>query len=327
MILDKNKGQNIISSQHLKTQFHFIFRSVYFSTTLFACSSNWTATSPLAVMATTFSNRMDKLDVYINTIRNWAEFLPTIQPVLFTTFESGPVIEIAKKYGWHVYPAPEVNRYGFPVFKSMYLFEYKQYKGAYLFGTASGDMLFDDGLPETIKLMYKHKGTLGRGLMFGIRFNYNMSSGCTTEPLWQIPTVYKLAHNSTLTQLFRPDYLDASDYHFVTAKYPFYRIKPVVMCRQGFDTYFIARTNTMGLLTLHATHSIGAVHQTDKDGNMAGIESTAHKPDQLYNRWLVGKFFEYGPGYARNAKYHAVRDPSGAITFNCTHCHTPKILV
>ena len=277
-------------------------------------------------MATTFSNRTEKLDVYTNTIRNWAEFLPTIQPVLFTTFESGPVIDIAKKYGWHIYSAPEVNPYGFPVFKSMYLFEYNQYKGAYLFGTASGDMLFDHGLLETIRLMYKHRKTLGRGLMFGIRFNYNMSSGGTTEPLWQIPTVHKLAHNSTLTQLFRPQYLDASDYHFVTADYPFGKIKPVVMCRQGFDTYFIAETNNMRLLTLHATHSIGAVHQTDKDGNMAGIDSTNYEPDQLYNRRLVGKFFKYGPGYARHAKYHGVRKPDGTITFNCATCHPPKIL-
>ena len=75
---------------------------------------------PLAVIFTSFSNRTDKLFVYTNTIRNWASFLPHIQPVLFTTFADGPVIKEAKSNGWRVYPKPAVNMYGLPILKYMY---------------------------------------------------------------------------------------------------------------------------------------------------------------------------------------------------------------
>ena len=280
-------------------------------------------------MATTVSNRTEKLNVYTNTIRNWAEFLPTIQPVLFTTFESGPLIDIAKQYGWHVYPAPEVNPYGIPVLKSLFQSEYKYYKGAYLFGFANGDMLFDDGLLKTIKLMYQHNEKLGTGVMHGVRFNYNMSLGGTTKPLWQISTVRMLAESRTLTQLFRPLYFDAADYLFVTADYPFQKIKPVVIGRPNYESYFIAKTNQWHLMTLHATFSIGAVHQTDEDGNMAGIDTVNDEADQQYNNKLIGNEFKRTsyPAHAQSAKYHSAKQANGAITLTCPRKCKPQIVL
>ncbi len=55
-------------------------------------SVNGLETGSLMTLFTTFKNTSDRINVQLNTIRNWAQFLPNIQPVLFSTFQTGNVL-------------------------------------------------------------------------------------------------------------------------------------------------------------------------------------------------------------------------------------------
>ena len=47
---------------------------------------------PLLTLFTSFKNTTDRVNIQTNTILNWAQFLPKIQPVAFTTFSTGILI-------------------------------------------------------------------------------------------------------------------------------------------------------------------------------------------------------------------------------------------
>ena len=53
---------------------------------------NGQETGSLMTLFTTFKNTSDRINIQLNTVRNWAQFLPNIQPVLFSTFQSGNVL-------------------------------------------------------------------------------------------------------------------------------------------------------------------------------------------------------------------------------------------
>ena len=279
-------------------------------------------TDPPIIIFTSFSNRTDKLFVYTNTIRNWATFLPRIQPVLFTTFESGPVIDIARKYGWYIYPNPTVNEFGCPILKDMYLAAYELFNATF-YGYANGDILFDMGLNDTLSKMNEHFNTIKVSLLFGTRMNYKLlpEANYTEKPLWTPYRIHQLVVENQ-TEYFKPD---AFDYFFVTKHYPFSKMKPLVISRSGFDTYFSAITNTLKLTTIEGTGSVVALHQTDHDGNYAH-SAKRNDSDTKYNRILLGKF-NYGPGFAWNAKYASSRTKNGTIFFKCRKCNNKKNLL
>ena len=166
----------------------------------------------------------DKLFVYTNTIHNWATFLPHIQPVLFTTFETGPVIDIARKYGWYIFPNPAVNEYGIPILKDMYLAAYKLFSTTF-YGYANGDILFDVGLDETLSAMSEHIRSINTTLLFGVRRNYKLlpEANYSSDPLWPPSRIAQLVQENQ-AKLFR--FRGAFDYFFVTKDYPFHKFKP-----------------------------------------------------------------------------------------------------
>ncbi len=55
-------------------------------------TTNELKTGSLMTIFTTFKNTSDRINVQLNTIRNWAQFLPNIQPVLFSTFKTGNIL-------------------------------------------------------------------------------------------------------------------------------------------------------------------------------------------------------------------------------------------
>ena len=270
---------------------------------------------PLAVMFTSFSNRSDKLFVYSNTIKNWATFLPYVQPVLFTTFSSGPVIDLARQNGWYVYPCPEVNAFNSPVMKSMYSKSIELFNAS-MYGYANGDILFDWGLNETLKIVSEHSGTFGQTLLFGLRYNYNLANeeDYASDPLWTQEKANMLA-NSNQTKLVRSHVGDAHDYFFVSKDFPFNRTLPLVVSREGFDTYLLSVSNQMLLTTVDGTHTLSAVHQTDKDGNMAH-RAIKKRVDPRYNRYLIGKGFKYSFGTCYNA-LHKTERKGGKLFIKC----------
>ena len=270
---------------------------------------------PLAVMFTTFSNRTDKVFIYTNTIKNWATFLPHIQPVLFTTFPSGPAVDAARANGWYVYPCPAVNEFNSPVMQAMYLKSYELFNAS-MYGFANGDIMFDWGLNDTIKKVTEHFDTFGHTLLFGLRYNFNVTEpeDYVDDPLWPQAKANELA-NSSKSILFRPQFGDAHDYFFISKDYPLNKTASVVVSREGFDTYLVSISNQMLLSTIDGTYTISAVHQTDKDGTMAH-QLISNESDALYNRIMLGKEFRYGYGFSTNALHKTARR-DGKIVIEC----------
>jgi hypothetical protein len=270
------------------------------------------------ILFTTFSNRSDKLFVYENTIRNWAAFLPHIQPVLFTTFPHGPVVDLARKHAWLVAPNPTVNIFGSPVLKDMYLAAIANknlFGEATLYGYANGDILFDSGLNETLTKVMENIEFLNTTLLFGIRRNYQLlsESNYTDDPLWPPGKIGRLG-NDNYTTLFR---FDAFDYFFVTRDFPFDRFLPLVIGRSGFDTYFAALANVANLSTIEGTGTITALHQTDQDGNFAH-NKPMNQTDKSYNRILLGNY-KLSNGFASRARYGSTRTRDGAVVLKYRH--------
>ena len=280
---------------------------------------------PLAILFTSFSDRPEKEFIYTNTIKNWASFLPRIQPVLFTTFKNGRIIELAKKHGWYVFPNPAINQFKMPVLKKMYLFAYKTFNASF-YGFANGDILFDEGLMRTLLKLDTHLDTIDVSLLYGMRRNYNISrtTNYTLTPIWPQKQVSVLAHPKH-SEVFRPEKGDAMDYFFVTQYYPFEYLLPLVISRQGFDTYFVTMSNLLNLTTIDGTGSVMAVHQTDGDGTMAHL-SIQREADRDYNIFLMGHDFEFTEGYARDSRYSTQIQRNGEVMLKCLRCQQKRDL-
>ena len=51
--------------------------------------------------------------------KTWSSpsYFTQIQPVVYSTFEDGPILQVAEQHGWHVHPAPRTNKFGTPFLK------------------------------------------------------------------------------------------------------------------------------------------------------------------------------------------------------------------
>lgn len=273
--------------------------------------------SPLAILFTTVSNRTDKLLVHINTIRNWATFFPDVQPVVFTMFTSGPIIDVALANGWIILPVPRTNKYNAPFLKSMFASVIGKWNATF-YGYVNGDILFDRGLLTTLQVINGHLSKLKQAFLFGRRSNFNMTAASdeVLASLWQQEPVEKLV-KSNKTQLFRSD---AFDYFILTPNYPFDKLLDLVVGRTGFDTYFSARSNQLGVPTIDGTGAISALHQTTIGGNFES-NRFENKDNNKFNRQRIG-VFKYSDGLAKQATYSAKLIKAGVVKLECRKCNS-----
>ena len=119
--------------------------------------------APTLALATTvlFSGKQHFL--INNTITNWGDLRPFVQPVLYVTLTSNQdqphahaTIKHACNVGWDVYVVPESNPNNFPVLRTMMADLLHKYSTP-LVGYANGDILFDKSLQETLEFFLKHK--------------------------------------------------------------------------------------------------------------------------------------------------------------------------
>ena len=185
-------------------------------------SEDTRTTTTTVLMFTTFSDNPQKQKLFSNTIRNWATFLPFLQPVLFTTNPNSSLNKLAKQYGWIVTPCPRVNKYDVPFLKDMYLKAYEILK-TNLYAFVNGDIIFDNGLVKTLQMINKDLSNFNTTLISGKRHNYDVN--CTTQSLevWTQDHVHSLSDKSRLAGEM------LEDYFFVTPDFPWHEIKDVVI--------------------------------------------------------------------------------------------------
>ena len=238
-------------------------------------------TDHLAVVFTTFSGSPRKAQLFSNTVKNWASFLPTIQPILFFTEQNSTLTALAESYGWMVAPCPRVNEYGTPFLKNMYTKAY-QLVSAPLYGFINGDILFDQSLLRTLHRLIVDLQYLNSTLVTGRRWNYRVQNE-TSFDAWTPRQVQQLAKskNSSLSRT------DTEDYFFVTKDFPWHEIKDVVIGRPAYDNYLVARSIQLNITTIDASDTITAMHQTGK------YKDRATKKDGNINKKIIGKFNYY----------------------------------
>ena len=276
----------------------------------------------LVVMFTTFSDNPKKIMLFRNAIRNWATFMPLIQPVLFFTNATSNLNILAKQHGWKVLPAPRVNKYGVPFLKDMYREAYRIDK-AQFYAFVNGDILFDNGLTTTLHGIQKNLPRFNATIITGKRKNYDVN--CTTQNL----DVWKPHHVMELGQSKKAKYDGpwCEDYFFVTPDFPWDSIKDVVIARELYDNYLILTSREMNLTTIDITDTITALHQCafifrDRNATKKDID------DIDFNRQLIGKIHNPA-GFSTETILRTEHGSTGELAFGIrrkcprVHYHRP----
>lgn len=259
---------------------------------------------PLLLLFTSFTREQGKAYIQTNTLRNWALFRPIVQPLLYTVYEDGALVEFAKRLGWYVLPVPNMSSIGVPYLKNMYLTAMETHSSV-LYGYTNGDILFSDGFVDTLREVVKHIYALNTTLIVGMRTNYNMNLD-NSMPVYHLNDVNNISRKG---RLFRSD---AEDYFFVTNDFPWQVIPDLVIGRVAYDNFLVGTAIKQNVSVVDATKTITALHQTGVDGNLAG----RRRHDTKYNANLIAKVvgkFNYFTGTTSSAQYESERDFIGNV--------------
>ena len=258
----------------------------------------------LCTWFTTFKNASNRKVIQINTLRNWATFLPRMQPILFSHLPSVDYENFGEQIGWARYEIPAVNAHGTPYLNDMILKLINDattiVNSPIFYGFANGDILFDDSLPATLSSVAHHATSLPHApiLITGRRTNFEFPINRTVNKIINISVIEKMR---ALGSLFRSD---AEDYFFFTRDFPWHNITRLVIGRPGYDNYLVAMARRLNVTVIDATHTLTAVHQmAPKEGNEAGSKNS----DGNYNKDVIGKF-NYYDGLTTTARYETVFD-------------------
>lgn len=152
-------------------------------------------TETLLTMFTTFDTKMEKKEVYLNTLRNWKLLGKNVNVVVYS--DSASTSDLATSANIQVLPVKQ-KACGAPVLKSLFINSISTFKSE-LYGYANADILFNGGfiktLSEILKSDHFNKGPL---LIVGRRSEFNITS-LRTPVINTIEEVEHLGMRSTLS--------------------------------------------------------------------------------------------------------------------------------
>jgi len=133
---------------------------------------------------------------------------------------------------------------------------------------------------------------LGRTLVVGRRTNVLLGN----DSLLYLPEIV----TQTARQRGKLFIQDAEDYFFIAFNnFPWHLVADVVVGRPAYDNYLVGLAIQQNVAVVDASGTLLAVHQTDKDGNMAGHNHV----DNTFNRIRIGPKFNYRTGLTSSAQY------------------------
>lgn len=251
----------------------------------------------LLTIFTTFKKDLLRENIQSHTIYNWAEYKDDIQPVLFSTFKSGILIDRARQNGWLVEDVPNTNDQGTPYWKDMYFRAYELSRSLF-YAYCNGDILFNEGLVKTLKVVAERLDENGSTLVIGIRTNVHINETDPT-PFYTSKDISQYANKHGIR--YRAD---AEDYFIIghPEMFPWHIIKDIVIGRPGYDNYIVGLANKSKKITvIDASSSVLAVH-------LSGSKSLGRRfdgrrnIDGRYNLRVIGKF-PYGSGLTIGASF------------------------
>ena len=259
------------------------------------------------VIFTTFRNVSDRFTIQKNTINNWSQYRPVVQPVLFDDHTDPGLLDLAVNQGWHVLPFPASTHSLPPRVKLMYGTVGARYPNATYIGWSNADILFDVGLLVTLDFVQQFHSTLNWTLVTGGRYNmYNVNNHSVSDT----DEVRELIAGNTTGKLT----IYAEDYFFLYKNmFPWDSIlDEIVVGKPGVDNYLVAMAAMRGVSVVDASCSVGALHQMDKNGTNSSMRSK----DSYLNKKLIDAAFPYQKGRLNQIKYYTTTSETWHIRMN-----------
>ena len=254
----------------------------------------------LCVWFTTFKDEASRHHIHLNTLHNWANFIPLMQPVLFSSNSTRQFDSIARQLGWHVYQIPRVNDHGTPYISDMLdvIMNNNTYNSIF-YGFANGDILFDTSLSETLMSLMNRGNSLPHEpvLVIGQRTNYKMSDNLT-QPVIDFYYIEQLRARGKLFLT------NAEDYFLFTPNFPRYLFKDLVIGRPAYDNYLVIMSMKLNVSVVDSTKTLTALHQqSSKESELAG----QNNEDAGHNFEVIGQF-NYEQGHTYYSQYETILD-------------------
>ena len=190
---------------------------------------------------------------------------PRVVPVLYTVDTDPRLVRTAKRLGWLVLPAPDVNRYQTPFLRQMYQTASQRVDSVF-YGYSNGDIMYDDSLVRTLEAVVSsesrgHFLNKNQTLVVGKRTNFHVRNRA----------IYRLEDVSAFARTEGNQFLlTSSDYFFIERnRFPWQQLPPIVIGRADIDLFLVPFASQNGVLIVDATKTLTALHQTGRDGNRA----------------------------------------------------------
>ena len=260
---------------------------------------------PIITLVTTFKLNRGKYVCHNNTLRNWNSLKPYVYPILYTDEEY--VRNEAIEKGWKVRPIQaKEEKFGIPFLRHMYT-DAMNVSNSTFYAYANADILFSDTLLFSLQAFLQ--STFRKdipALIVGRRMNVEFMT--EKEAL-----TWHSIHNTTRKrgQIFSQD---AEDYFITSRNYPWTAMPDVVIGRVGYDNWLVLNSKHVGYITIDATNTLLAVHQTTIAGNHEGVTHNASD----YNLDLLAKQYnvtKYENGTTSSTEFYTNFNKNGRIIF------------
>lgn len=215
---------------------------------------------------TTWVYDKEKLSLNNRTLHNWRS-LTGVNVIVFSNCSK--VKQISEEAGWTVLPVTR-EAADCPVLPNMFLEAQQKFKSNF-YGYANGDLLFSNGLMNTLQKIFCKFRNDKRLLIVGKRTNVfasllkeiNSRSGMEVED-------YAIKYGKR----FQPD---ALDYFITNQLFPWDDFLPLVVGRRGYDNWVLAFARYNNFTVIDASDSVTCLHQTlDERGNYEGLHKGKH---------------------------------------------------
>ncbi|XP_067675455.1 uncharacterized protein [Haliotis asinina] len=264
----------------------------------------------LLVLFSTWINKRGKEHVQRSVLETWRTWVPQITPVLLTD-DPGARLN-AEKSGWQVRRVGETGcgNTSMPTLRGMFNDINAQYKGtAYMVGFANGDLVFDDGLLNTMRAFVKQESDVLKTrpvMVLGKRLNVDMKDNVTVTDVSQVK-----GHAAR----GRYPGEGSSDYFITNHLFPWDRVPEIVIGRMGFGMWITAYARANNVTLYDVTKTVTAVHMTTKEG----IFESGKSPNTWCNHNLINanhlKPKSYECGWIDCARRRSTYTADGAIAF------------
>ena len=264
------------------------------------------------IIFTSFKHRTDRLTIQKNTLANWAQYRPIVQPVVFNDSTDPMLLDLAVRQGWtilslHSKPASQAPR-----LKYMYMEVDRHFPNATFIGWTNADILFDIGLLKTLNFVLQFQPTFNRTLVVGGRYNLYNTNNLTIVDSDQVRHLVNNAVNKNHLKH------DSEDYFFIYRNlFPWNAVvDDIVVGRPGYDNYIVGIAAMTGVSVVDASCTVGALHQMDKNGVGSGFRNN----DSAFNYVRLGAF-PYQQGILSKTKYYTTVNEYQTIQMNVNVKH------